>query len=570
MSIDFIKKGYNSDGLAKAARQQRQINHLTISKVQEDITTEYLKEWADRKYITDDYLLNFVKTIFKTENFLSFYKYLRYPLSSSTLVNETIVPEMERMFYAEDSYFEYYVKGERKKQVEELDSNEFYQSVFQWLMFRHNDIIITQPGDDQNKIVRYPVEINKVVSINCHNNKIKQIAFNGFMDIEGEGNDIEGVIYIDDEKYCFYKNGSEIPSIELDHDLGECPAVFVSPLPFDESKDKDHVVRYSIFSKVREKFEEFVFLKTLQRMVEPNGAIPIVAMLETTNGDDTDNNNADGDMLPMSSRVVGGQRADLNKEVLGEGSPFQAGTIIEVPKILKDDGSLDMNAVQNLIKTYYLPVESLNYLSTRIKEIEQSILRIVIGDYQEANEGAKNEMQVSKSYVSKQDKLRRMASMMSKTVSSCERVALGLIYGKDQTDISIFFGSDFFIETKQDIYELIKQSPNPIETKNLLIRLSSINNRFNKSRQVREKILYLLLPYANNNDFIVANEKDLVQRDVFELQTRFTYWIGMFEANYGNIKAFWDGMGEAQESEKLITINNLMFNLIQNSYAAEV
>ena len=51
---------------------------------------------------------------------------------------------------------------------------------------------------------------------------------------------------------------------------------------------------------------------------------------------------------------------------------------------------------------------------------------------------------------------------------------------------------------------------------------------------------------------------------IFEFQTRFSYWVSMFESFYGNIATFWKEM-ESSESTKLITLNNLMINLIKTN-----
>ena len=72
MSKEFIESGYNKASLNDAAIQQEQLLYFTTSKLQDNrIDINYLQSWAERKYQTNDYFLNWVKTIFKTENFLS-------------------------------------------------------------------------------------------------------------------------------------------------------------------------------------------------------------------------------------------------------------------------------------------------------------------------------------------------------------------------------------------------------------------------------------------------------------------------------------------------------------------
>lgn len=74
MSQEFIKSGINSSSIQKASTQEKQLNYLLNSKLQETrFDEEYIKQWAEGKYQTDDYFLNWVKSIFKTENFLTIF-----------------------------------------------------------------------------------------------------------------------------------------------------------------------------------------------------------------------------------------------------------------------------------------------------------------------------------------------------------------------------------------------------------------------------------------------------------------------------------------------------------------
>ena len=80
---------------------------------------------------------------------------------------------------------------------------------------------------------------------------------------------------MDEKQFAFYtKDYDEL--LNAPHDLGKCPADYVAM----EAFGKDDIVRKSIFSYILEAFEEYVFLKTLLRMTEPNGAIPISIQLD--------------------------------------------------------------------------------------------------------------------------------------------------------------------------------------------------------------------------------------------------------------------------------------------------
>ena len=564
---DFILKGLNGSDLSIAKRQQKQLDHFVISEVQEDISIEYINNWAQKKYVTNDYFLNFIKTVFKEENFLSFYKYLRYPLASSVILREEVIPELERVFHSDDAYSEYYVRGEKNKELKELNNQKFDRDLFQNLMYNHNSIIVTKL-DEQGELKREFIAIDNVVAIDCGYNDVHKVAYKGTMPNE-LGQEVEGYIYVDNRVFEFYeledKDMINEPLIVWEHNQENTPVCFTSPKPFYQKKK--YAVRYSIFSSVRSDLEEYVFLKTIQRMTEPNGAIPIITKLKTNevkkSGQKLDNEKTK-DGLPLSSQILGGQQSEYNKEVLGGGGAMQAGTIYEIPAMKTDSGALDMDAVQNFIKFFYIPTEALEYLDNRVKEIERSIVRKVVGDYAEANESAKNEKQVEKSFVSKQDKLRNVSKWLSEVATKVDNYSISYLFGQGNYAVR-FFGSDFFIETKDEIYEMIAKAPNPIEKRNLLKRLSGVNNKGNKENIQKDKIMYMLLPYATDTDFDKAVERGVVSNEIFELQTRFNYWLSLFEATYGSILLFWEGMGEAKEDEKLITINNLLIDLIINN-----
>ena len=378
---------------------------------------------------------------------------------------------------------------------------------------------------------------------------------------EIDGEQVYGYAYIDSNTYAFYSKDYKLLKTEP-HDLGECPATFV----VKECFDKDPIVKKSIFSYLRGELEEYSFLKTLQRMANANGTIPITVKLKTNeeslSGEDFDNNGIE----PMSVSQLGGRVSEDARVTSGSGngSLMQAGTDIDVPLVEKDNGAVDMEVVKNFVHFYYTPVEALKFLNDRIKELENNIITSSLGDYSEGNEASMTELQVSKGFVSREDKLRWVSNTLSHSRQLSDSVMLSLAYGRPNVKTDIFYGSDFFQESQRTLYELFKISPNAIERKNILIRLSQRRNMFNKEKSEREVILYKLLPYCADKDFELAIEQQRVEPIIFEFQTKFDYWINMFEATYGNIAVFWNNT-KASDSEKIILLNNLIKDLINTN-----
>ena len=553
---EFVEQGTGKLSLDVAKRQQKQLSYFLTSEVQEDVRYDYFEKFANSKHYTNDVFLNWVKSVLKHKNFLTFAKYFRNPNPSSRLINTRIKEPLSRVFFSEDSYFTYKVGNENIDFPEELD-DDFEQKLFNAILFRHNDVIIHDLSD-VNEPFRRILEIEKVTSIEVKDDCIERIAYTAYVQI---GDKMEpGYIYIDDKKYQFYNASYDLLLTEP-HDYGRCPATFVVQRYFD----LDPIVKESIFSYLRGDLEEYNFLKTLERMSNANGVLPIVTQLDTTDVKEDGEDFKVGPGEPMSLDQIGGQ---VSKEAratagIGEGTDLQPGTVVKVPIVEKDNGAIDMELVKNYFNFYNTPTEALEYLNKRINELENKIIIDAIGDYQERNEASMTELQVAKGFVSREDKLRWLSSTMSFARGKSDDMMLSLKYGKGMITVDVFYGSDFFMETQAKLYEMFKNSPNAIERKNILIRLSQRRNMFNKEKSKKEVILYKLMPYASDKDFELAVNNQKVSDILFELQTRFAYWIARFEATYGSIVSFWDS-SPTSESETIIMLNNLIYNLIQN------
>lgn len=558
MSKEFIQAKISDADLHTAAKQQKALTYFLTSEVQELYSIDYYQNWVERKYHTNDHFLNWVKLIFKTKNFSAFAKFYRNPNPAAKLVNTRIVEPLSRVFFSEDAYFNYKINNDPVDYPPELEDG-FEEALFNTLLFRHNDIII-HDMKDINEPFREFLDIERVVSIEVDRHDIKRLAYSAVTVIDSKT--VNGYVYMDAERFAFFDADFE-ELISEPHDLGVCPATFVCKDVFGRSP----IVRKSIFSYMRADLEEYAFLKTLQKMTEPNGAIPISVRLDTEEIDDSGQDKDGEEAEPMSSESIGEQKPDsvvrANAGTVNN-TLLQAGTEIKVPAIEKQDGSIDMDVVKDFFHFYYIPVEALEYLNTRLDQLEQDIIISALGDYSEGNEVSMTDKHVQKTFVSKEDKLRGVSNSMSWAREKSDFIMLALAYGRQRVQVDTFYGSDFFWETPEKLYEMFQKSPNQIERKNILTRLAKRRNMFNREKAKKEVILYKLLPYASDTDFNTAKEGGLVDDTTFQLQTRFHYWITLFEAQYGSIVTFWDE-SNMNDSVKILLINNLLSNLIQTN-----
>jgi len=560
MSVEFVKERHGSRGLFVAKRQQKQLSFFTQSKVQDDITQSQMQTWAQKKYATDDYFSTWVKNIFKEDNFITFYKYMRYPLPSARLVNDEIMPQLRRIFTAEDAYRRYTRNGTPIAAPEELEYDKFVQDVFNAYLFEHNSIILTDLKGI-NTPFREFISIDKVIAIDAEYDCIKKVAFIAEMEME-DGEEIHGYLYVDDKAYIFYdKEYREIRYTP--HDLGECPADFVSPEPF--GGDEEKTARKSIFSYTREQMEEYVFLHTLLKMTEPNGAIPVTTMLQskqTNNPSGADKKKLP--MQPMGAYEIGAQQAyTFSTTSANQESELQTGTIIKVSPIKDANGKLDMSIITDYMKFHYIPTECLEYMKKRIVEVKDDIIASVVGQFKDNVDVAKNDAQIFTGLTHKQDNLQRLAMNLSKTITKSDFKFMAMAYGRDNVTVDIFFGTDFFLESTDKLLESLAKSPNPVESKAILERINKNKYRNNPSMAKRMSIIYKILPFSTDKDLAVALEQNLVDETTKDLYLRINYWIDMFEAEYGDIVAFWDENASSSEKQKIVLITNLITSQIK-------
>ena len=565
LSKEFIEKRIGIASIVEARRQQKELSYFTQSSIQQPVTEAYLKEFAQRKYESSDEFLNWLKTIFGTDTFLSAYKHLRFPVPSAKLVNNKILPQLQRVFFSEDSFFTYNIRGKEVETPDSLDAVEFDDWIFKAMLFRHNDILITDLKG-VNQPFRDLVSIDNVVALESSKSVIKRIAYSAsvsLMDESGNINDVEGYVYMDDKEYAFYDKEIEL-RLSVPHDLGQCPADYIS----NEAFTNDDIIRKSAFSFVKADLEEFTLLRTLQKMSDVNGTIPVTAILKfqdkTADGYTEDVDYA-SDNEPNIVNSMGSQQARFQAEVVGKPTEVQPGRIIDVTPRLKEDGSIDSAAVQNYIKHFYMPVESMAFVNDRIMALQNDIIQSVTGDFKEQNETAQNEKQVSKGYITKEDSLRALSKGLSRIRRRSDYKMLSLEFGSDSVSNQAFYGTDFFPESQTELYELFEKAPNPIERKNLLIRMNKTKNRFNKSNSLRQIIMYDLMPYSSDIDFQIAREALQVSPEMMQLQTRFDSWINLFEAKYGDLVVFWESYGDSSTAERLTIIKNLLLEEVKTA-----
>lgn len=561
--IEFVKANINSSSIHDAARQEEQLLVFTKSELQSDSAiVQKLSDWAKRNSNDGNHYENFIRSVFKPDIALKFMKYLRRPIVSAKLVNKRIIPNLKRVFHAEDSEFDYVVSNvDESEFIQDISNKKTIEKIFETLMFHHNSIYITDVVPDSENMPKQfiiPIEIVNSIQLNdCGD--IEKISYRSAITGK-DGKPIKGFTYIDSESYKFYDQDTEIELVNNPHDLGYTPARFVSSVPYD----KTGVVRESIFTYMRTQLEEYVSLKTIQSMIEPNGAIPVAFKLDFKV--ENVQKDIDGpDQEPPSENPMSSKRAEYASQTgLDPGEGFlNAGSLYTVPLIPDINGKIDTEVVKNGFKWEFIPTEALEYLDKRIKDIEEDIVRSLIGDVIGQVEQAQNELQVAKSTTTLQNTLRDLSNNISQIKTWVDTDYLNVRYSPEKVQfVKAFFGSDFFLESEYSLYERLGKTSNPIERKNILIRINANKYKNNPKKLSRTKILYNLLPYSYDSDFDTALEQEIVSEEQKRLQLQFDYYLNIFEAKYGDIVEFFNSQ-DNDPQQTFILIKNLLNQIIK-------
>ena len=560
MSLEFIKSSINGSDLHTASEQQDQLSYFTESELQETYASQdYFNKWADRKYQTSDYFLNYVKSVFKQSNFMFFVKYMRKPLPSSKLIKNKIEPNLKRVLYAENSYFDYNITNVDRDSIDELvKANKFNDEMFYRLLYRHNDLIAEDVLN--SKAYRYFIDINKVKSLlyDEDDDEILKIAFSGCITVEEK--EIQGYIYIDSEKYQFWDLKDNLIQ-EVEHNLKKCPVNFIS----NKKYKNNNIVRESLFTFIREELEDYTFLSILRKMMYPNGAFPVTTKLQATEENTLGNGN-DTNGEPNELYKFGSQNpTEQSTNAPVEGGILQAGSVYEIPAIERTDGSLDMEAIEKYLKFHYIPVEVIQNIDQRIKDIEDDIQVTIIGDKVGGNESAQNETQIEKGISSLENNLLTLSNQLSRIRTLSDTYLLQLQYNKRFKSVFAFYGTDWYLDSIDQLMKDFEFAPNPIERKDVLLRINQNKYKNNHNKAARQKLLYSLMPFASDIDFDKSVSLGLVDQITQLYQLQFIHWISKFEALYGDINEFYNSI-DGEENTRLVLINNLILQIINSNF----
>lgn len=488
--------------------------------------------------------INWIKSWMREENFNSYMKFLRHPLPTCSLIQDDILPELKKVFDATNAYYKYNFssKGIETSANDLIGKyNNYYKDIiFDELVNNHNSIAITDFIDKKNPY-RFLIKINTVKAIEptlC--GKIKRIVFVG---VNAEGK--ERWFYYTDEFFAVYiQEGDKfILDFQNPHDIGECPADFISVETLNINK---FVVRKSIFSNFLEKFENYVNYYTLQKMCLPHGAIPVITHYKKNNAacerTFDDKTKCITGYISSSNGVLKGNKDKLIPcPICNPKTIIQAGSVIKLPvPKFGDDGERPFDLNANFVKFHYIPVDILKWWNEFVAEKYGEIRFQIVGrGLEDSNGQAKNKDQIARGNQILENTLIEFSAKMSKLQKSLDTKMLRIAFNSSFKDCVIDKGTDFYLETEFELRDSLAKAIDPIDKENLIERINYSIYKNSPQQLERSNLLYKLLPYSTltDSEFIGMEGIDPILR---ELRLNFKYYIDSFEAEFGELNQFFN------------------------------
>jgi len=351
-----------------------------------------------------------------------------------------------------------------------------------------------------------------------------------------EKNEVEYVIwtsgeslYVWDSTYMRrfgYKNKKlSSDPVEREHGLGYCPArMFWS----DKLQDGNYINKRSPITDSLGDLDWLLFFKTSKKYLELGSAYPIYISYEFASGEN-ERTDAEGKYEA---------RQDINKP---KGSPG-AGSYWTVPAPTMS-GEVDL--MENPVQVVSAEIDACKYSTEEVERLSTDIYRSCVGyDGEMIRSEAINEKQVEAAFKSREEVLmnvgRNFAAIMEWTNLTLARLRYEPSY---VNGCIVSFGSQFYLETEDQLVEQIKQSRdgnmNPVITETLENKLLDTVFRNNRSGRQRAEIIQLIDPLPGIS---IDRAKEYIGQGIdekdFNIKLNILRYVSIFEAENGNLSDF--------------------------------
>ncbi len=541
-----------------------------------------------------EWLIDFLEE----ENFDKLWKFHRFPLESADIIQDSILPQLERVFASNNRVLNVRLDTSDKTQSakdylsEQGLDNWFRGELWNRYIFQHNSILVGDLRSENESVIRL-VSIQDVHSIGMSSdNVIDWLIWEEKTPQVIDGVNYSSIVYkfTKDtfEAYATNNATEALMPIALEaHDFGRFPGSFISR----ESFNSDNWVcrKHKQFSNKLSKLEMFTMLHASFNYLLPHGGYPISTFYKQNNtGCGT---NFDGGHHCKDGYLAWSSTTEQHKKdsFLFRSEKDKKGTVIQkkqkcplcntkkviqvgrevgfpVPTHGDDDKFFDMNA--NFLKFTGIDIDQVKGLDEINSSLRQALIDGIVGTGGQSralSSQAMNGDQVNQIVSNLENNLTTISKDLSTTRTEVNEILLGLRFSrKSVINADYDYGDQFYLQSETDLLEIRDKANNAIDYRSTQFRI--IENRFknNPKRADREKLLFDLLPYNSIKDGDLTEFINAIPADDLEIRINFNKYIDQFEDIVNMPIEVWAEVANENNQEAIKQINLTIKQLIKD------
>ena len=367
-------------------------------------------------------------------------------------------------------------------------------------------------------------------------------------------------VYDQDAYTVYEQDGENLNLISQGlHDLGECPAKFITSKSFTPGS----LVKASVFSPYLQKLNWLLFYAIGKRQFDLFGPFPIDWSYEKDcTYSDGDYYCSDGILINEEGPKKYGDDSIVKCPACSNRQFNGPGTHIEVRE---PEQGIDMRVPAGSIGR---DVSNLEYVAEQVKELIKQVSRAITGNlFDPVQSQALNERQIQSLFEHRTKALLSFSEDLNKVRSWADGIACKLRYGSSYISNAISYGTDFYLFSAADLLDMYKAAlegnADSLTLDDLQKRYYSTKYRGNELEQANSVIRINLDPFRHKTDDQVLTmlDKGLITAEEAALKLNLSSLITRFERENGPVVEF----GVALEFQKRIEIiSQTLINYLSN------
>ena len=491
--------------------------------------------------------MRMVENIIPHDKFKTFCSLMRFPVKTNEVLGVAF-DKLSRIFDGRNPAFSYQFAS-----TEQRDDWEWYRQevlhepkIWQtkgWDFFktRINSVLVVDLPEEQRQGAPEPyfywLPIEDVIDYRADatTGRMKYICFR---------QDDDEIAVIDDESYrVFRSKDGQLGELlrENGHDLGYCPSRFFwsEPISLEEPD-----VKMSPVSKLLDDLDWYLFYSISKRYLDTYGSYPIYWGYEQNCDyhNDVTGDECDGGFL---KDIKGQWKYDQNgmlmpcpkcheKRISGPGS------FVEVP--IPIEGQPDLHDPVGMLS---VDRASLDYTTEEDARLREAIITAIVGTNEEiTTRDALNEQQIKANFESQSTVLNRVKKGFEEAQAFVDETCCRLRYGTAFLSLNINYGTEFYLQTSDELRERYKNAKESGASEADLDALSQqiIETEYRTNPQMMQRMIILsdLEPYRHlsREEVQEMRDRNLVSDVTVMVKMNFADYIRRFERENMNVTEF--------------------------------